>query len=120
MKSDKKQTLVMVGIVLIILAGIVLYFTLSAPKVYENKQFSTTVTKSTTTEKETVKVNYPLNINTASVEELMTVEGLTEKTAFAIVAYREQVGEYSDVSEIMNIKGIGEKTYFKVAPYLEV
>ena len=119
MEGDKKQTYFMIGIVLLILAGIVLYVTLSAPKVYENKQFSTTVKTSSTTQ-ETVTAVYPLNINTASVDELKTIEGLNEKTALSIVAYRKEVGAFSDVSEIMNIKGIGEKTYFKVAPYLEI
>ena len=119
MESDKKQTSIMIGIVLLILAGIILSVAFSAPKVYENKQFSTTAKKITTAE-QTVSVKYPVNINTATVEELKAVEGLNEKTAFSIVAYREEYGFYSDVSEIMNIKGIGEKTYIKVAPYLEV
>lgn len=120
MKSDKKQTYVMIGIVLLILSGIMLYVTMSAPKVYENKQYSTTLTKSTTQKETTITVKYPLNINTASVDELVCIKGLSEKMAFSIVAYREQFGMFEDVSEIMNIKGIGKKTYYEIAPYLEV
>ncbi|MBR1763171.1 MAG: helix-hairpin-helix domain-containing protein [Eubacterium sp.] len=118
MKSDKKQSLVMIGIVMLIIAGIVLYVTISAPDVYENEEFITSVSTTMKTEKTTV--SYPLNLNTASAEELMTIDGISEKTANAIIRYREENGLYSDVSEIMNIKGIGEETYIKALPFLEV
>lgn len=118
MKSDKKQSLVMIGIVMLIIAGIVLYVTISAPDVYENEEFITSVSTTMKTEKTTV--SYPLNLNTASAEELMTIDGISKKTANAIIRYREENGLYSDVSEIMNIKGIGEDIYIKALPFLEV
>ena len=117
MKSDKKQTLVLIGISLLIVAGIMLYVALSAPRVYKNSDLTYT-TKTTTSAK--ARVTYPLNLNTATVEELMTIDGINSKTALSIVAYREEIGAYSDVSEIMNIRGIGESTYFIVSPYLTV
>ena len=120
MESDKKQTLFMIGVALLILAGIMLYITASAPKVYENSEFSTTTVKTTTQKQTTAAVKYPLNINTASIDELKTIDGLTQDMALGIYAYREQVGRFTKVSEIMNIKGIGKATYKKVKPYLEV
>ena len=117
MKSDKKQTTVMIGISLLILAGIMLYVTLSAPRVYEGDDFSYSSRTSTT---EKAALRYPLDINKATAQELKTIDGISEKNAIAIVMYREENGAYSDVSEIMNIKGIGEKTYYKALPYLEV
>jgi competence protein ComEA len=116
MKSDKKQTLVMIAIAFLIIAGIMLYVFLSAPRVYENKSY--TYSKATT--ESATELSYPLNLNTATAEELATIEGLSEKNALEIVLYRDEIGSYTDVGEIMNIKGIGEKTYYKVAPYLEV
>ena len=118
MKSDKKQTVFMIGIVFLILAGIMLYVTLKAPHIYEGEDYSYSTAISTT--KETLSVKYPMNINTASAQELAAVEGMSEENAKAIVAYRKENGAFSDVSEIMNIKGIGEKTYYNVAPYLDV
>ena len=118
MKSDRKQSAVMIGIALLIIAGIVLYVTLKAPSIYEGDVFSYSV--SSTSQKETVTVHYPLNINTASARELAMIDGLSEKNAYAIVEYRKEIGAYSDISEIKNIKGIGEATYHKVLPYLEV
>ena len=117
MKSDKKQTLVMIGIVLLVVAGIVLYVTLSAPRVYENKELSYSL-KSTASQ--TQEVVYPLNLNTATAEELATIDGLSQKNALAIVAYRDEIGSYTSVEEILNIKGIGETTYYKILPYLDV
>lgn len=118
MKSDKKQSAVMIGIVFLFLAGIMLYVTLKAPRVYEGEDFSYSITS--TTEKETVSVHYPLNLNTASAEELAEIDGLSMDDALAIVMYREKIGAYSNISEIMNIKGIGQTTYYKVLPYLEI
>jgi len=108
----------MIGIVFLILAGIMLFISLKAPRIYEGSSFTYNTSVKTTALQTTVK--YPLNINTATAEELATIDGMSKRNAAAIVAYREEVGTYSDVSEIMNIKGIGETTYYKVAPYLEV
>ena len=118
MKSDKKQSFVMIGIVFLILAGIMLYVSLSAPRVYDNSVGADSKSAAAYTEEEEIK--YPVNINTASEEQLAKVEGLSKKDAFAIVAYREQIGQFKDVSEILNIKGIGETKYTKVAPLLTV
>lgn len=51
-----------------------------------------------------------VNINTASREELMTLTGIGEKTADAIIAYRE-IAPFETADEIMQVKGIGEKKY---------
>ena len=47
MKSDRKQTLVMIGVALLIVAGIMLYVTMRAPRVYKDSDFTYT-TKTTT------------------------------------------------------------------------
>ena len=51
-----------------------------------------------------------VNINTATVEELETLKGVGTAKAQAIVAYREQFGEFESVEELMEVKGIGEAT----------
>lgn len=65
-------------------------------------------------------VSYPLNINTCSIQELMTISGLGEVKASAIVEYRQYLGGYTSVEQIKNIKGIGDKLFAKIAPYLTV
>ncbi len=127
MKSDKRQTMILIGVALIAVAGVLLYVALSQPAVYESgsaASYSQNSNQSTTapvsvvvTERDYV---YPIDLNTATLDELMSIEGLGEARASAILEYRDYLGAYTDVSQIMNIKGISETIYDEVAPYLTV
>ncbi len=59
-----------------------------------------------------------VNINTAGQEELQTVPGIGEVKAKAILAYREEHGEFSSVEEIQQVPGIKGKTYEKIKNYI--
>lgn len=50
-----------------------------------------------------------VNLNSASTQELTTLRGIGDKTAQAIVAYRESHGPFKSVEELVEVKGIGEK-----------
>ena len=60
----------------------------------------------------------PVNLNTATVTELMQLPRVGQKTAERIVAFRKQHGGFQRPEELMNVKGIGEKSYAKLKPYL--
>lgn len=60
----------------------------------------------------------PVNLNTASVTELMQLPRIGQKTAERIVAFRKQHGGFQRPEELMNVKGIGEKSYAKLRPFL--
>ena len=62
----------------------------------------------------------PINLNTASVTELMQLPKVGAKTAERIVAFRKQHGGFKRPEEIMNVKGIGEKSFAKLRPHLSV
>jgi competence protein ComEA len=51
----------------------------------------------------------PVNLNTATVEQLDTLDGVGPTTAQKIVDYREQHGGFGSVNELDRIPGIGEK-----------
>ena len=51
-----------------------------------------------------------ININTASVHHLQRIDGIGETRALAIVEYREAHGGFESVEELVNVSGIGEKT----------
>lgn len=52
----------------------------------------------------------PVNINTATAEELMTLKGIGEKKAQSIIEYRESHA-FERIEDIMEVSGIGEKTF---------
>jgi competence protein ComEA len=55
-----------------------------------------------------------VNINTAGKDELMTLPGVGEARADAIIAYREENGGFKSAEDIMKIEGIKEKSYAKL------
>ena len=55
----------------------------------------------------------PVNINTASLEELMTLPGIGEVLANQIIRYREE-HPFSSCDEIRNVSGIGDAKYDKI------
>lgn len=61
-----------------------------------------------------------ININTAGKEQLMTLPGIGEARAEAIINYREEYGGFSEKEDIKNISGIGDKMYEKLAGLIEV
>lgn len=61
-----------------------------------------------------------ININTAPLAELMQLSGIGEVKGSAIIAYREEHGAFSSVDELLNVKGIGEKTLDKIRARITV
>ncbi len=61
-----------------------------------------------------------LNINYASMEELMTLKGIGPVLAERIIQYRIRYGDFKSVDELIKIKGIGPKTLEKLRPYVTV
>ncbi len=51
-----------------------------------------------------------VNINTASIEQLMTLDGIGESYAERIIEFREKNGTFQSPEDLLKIKGIGEKT----------
>ena len=62
----------------------------------------------------------PVDINTAGLEELMTLKGVGESRARAIIEYREQQGAFETPEDIMNISGIKEGVFSKIKDQIAV
>lgn len=56
----------------------------------------------------------PVNINTASPEELESLPGIGKVTARKIVVHRIQNGKFSAPDDLVKVKGIGPKTLEKL------
>ena len=61
-----------------------------------------------------------VNLNTADADALMTLSGIGEAKAEAILAYREEHGGFSSIEEIMNVSGIKESTFSKIKDKISV
>ena len=70
--------------------------------------------------KQTQEENSKVNINKATKEEIMTLSGIGESKALAIIKYREENNGFKDISEIMNVSGIGEALFNKIKEFITI
>lgn len=61
-----------------------------------------------------------LNINTATKEELMTLNGIGESKALSIISYRETNGTFKKIEDVMNITGIKNGVFDKIKDQIRV
>ncbi len=59
-----------------------------------------------------------VNVNTATVAELMLLPGIGEARAQAVVAMRKQRGGFKSVDDLLQVKGIGEAGLERLRPHL--
>jgi competence protein ComEA len=65
-------------------------------------------------------VGKKVNINTADSTALMTLSGIGEARAAAIIQYREEHGKFSSIEEIMQVPGIKEAAFQKIKQNIEI
>ena len=61
-----------------------------------------------------------INLNLAQKEDLMTLNGIGENRALAIIAYREEHGGFSSVEELKKVEGIGDGIYQKIKNAIKI
>ena len=61
-----------------------------------------------------------ISINTATIEELMTINGIGKTKAKNIIEYRNSNGKFKTIEDIKNVSGIGDSTFEKIKNYIKV
>lgn len=61
-----------------------------------------------------------VNINTATKEELVTLKGIGDKKAQAIIDYRKKNGDFKSVDDLEKVDGIGPGTMKQIRSQLSV
>ncbi len=128
MKSDKNQSLLFIGIALVVVGVILIIYACALPRVYEapsvtiadNSVAVSVDARQQAAATTALQVTYPLNLNTVTAAELATIENVGDVRANAIIEYREYLGGYTSTEQIMEIKGFSEALYEQIAPYVTV
>lgn len=106
MTLKKSDQLVLVGFVAVALATALLTRATLAPE----KSIAQFVTR----------LSEPLDLNTATLEELIDLPGIGPILARRIIEYREARGGFKSVEELLEVRGIGPKRLEQLRQRVEV
>ena len=63
---------------------------------------------------------FPLNINTATLEQLQQLPNIGPTIAQAIINYRDSHGPFEQIEDIQNVVGIGPKTFDGISSLITI
>lgn len=110
--SEKKHELLLIFAALLICCFFLMYEFFDSPKFNSIEAVPISTTEYLYKETST-RATGAVNINTASVEELCSLEGIGESKAAAIIEYREKNGDFRTPEEIMQVNGISKTIFNK-------
>ena len=125
--SSKLLIMMFIGsiVLLCVVAGVIIF---NSPKTiaptvsfYEEETVVSEPAEISSVEVSTESVSpFPININTATLEELQLIPNIGPKTAQLIIDYREEQGTIVTFRELLSINGIGEKTVDVLKEYCKI
>lgn len=68
--------------------------------------------------KKSLPAENSVNLNTASLEALMSLPGIGQKTAQSILDLREKMGRFRKVDDLLKVRGIGNTKLNNIKKYI--
>jgi len=62
----------------------------------------------------------PVNINSAGLDEFVSLPGIGEKTASKIIELRNELGKFNSIEDLLKVKGIGKAKLQKISNLIVV
>lgn len=63
--------------------------------------------------------NNQININNATLDDLMTLPGIGEGKAKSIIEYRDKIGQFETIEDLLEVNGIGNALYEQIKIYIK-
>ena len=114
MEKEAVQTRILIGVALLLAAALFAYQAFFVPEV------TRPVVVTVASDPASSSPAWPVDLNTADLEQLDTLPGVGPVTAQAILDYREENGPFQSVDDLVNVYGIGEKTVENLREYVVV
>ncbi len=104
------------GVFLCVLLGIFIGRNLLKSYIPLDRALSSDVTESSGQ----IQNSVGLDLNTATLQQLMLLPGIGETLAQRIIDYRTANNGFASVEELKQVSGIGEKKFAEIKPYVKI
>ncbi len=90
------------------------------PSIADSQAATQMGSKARSSPQPTPTVNFPVNINTASLTLLQDLPGIGPTKAAAIITYRQENGPFKQIEDIQNVPGIGSGLFSQIKSLITV